>query len=375
MIDTNRMKLPRIGKWNPAAAKQWIQSKRMWAALMGVAVAGTLSGTVLLQVRAVTVFDGENQVQVRTLKQTVGELLEQQGIALGEKDEVSPALGMRLERQDSITIDRAFDLTLMNGTEPVTIRTTEKTVADVLVENGVVLGEMDVVSPALDTVVTPQTQIDVIRVAMDAVAEYVEVPYETVERPNSEMERGTRNVVQQGVAGQKEVVYNVVTQNGTQTAKDWVGERIVVEPVQEIVEYGTKSPLRQIETLSSRSGGHTAARQASTGDFSYSRVLTCNATAYDLSYESCGKYPGDPGYGVTASGMQAGPGVVAVDPRVIPLGTRLYIASNDGTADYGYAIAGDTGGAIKGNRVDLFFSTAAEVRQFGRRSVTVYVLD
>ena len=362
MIDTNRMKLPRIGKWNPAAAKQWIQSKRMWAALMGVAVAGTLSGAVLLQVRAVTVFDGENQVQVRTLKQTVGELLEQQGIALGEKDEVSPALGMRLERQDSITIDRAFDLTLMNGTEPVTIRTTEKTVADVLVENGVVLGEMDVVSPALDTVVTPQTQIDVIRVAMDAVAEYVEVPYETVERPNSELERGTRNVVQQGVAGQKEVVYNVVTQNGTQTAKDWVGERIVAEPVQEIVEYGTKSPLRQIETLSSRSGGHTAARQASTGDFSYSRVLTCNATAYDLSYESCGKYPGDPGYGVTASGMQAGPGVVAVDPRVIPLGTRLYIASNDGTADYGYAIAGDTGGAIKGNRVDLFFSTAAEVR-------------
>lgn len=375
MIDTNRMKLPRIGKWNPAAAKQWIQSKRMWAALMGVAVAGTLSGAVLLQVRAVTVFDGENQVQVRTLKQTVGELLEQQGIALGEKDEVSPALGMRLERQDSITIDRAFDLTLMNGTEPMTIRTTEKTVADVLVENGVVLGEMDVVSPALDTVVTPQTQIDVIRVAMDAVAEYVEVPYETVERPNSELERGTRNVVQQGVAGQKEVVYNVVTQNGTQTAKDWVGERIVAEPVQEIVEYGTKSPLRQIETLSSRSGGHTAARQASTGDFSYSRVLTCNATAYDLSYESCGKYPGDPGYGVTASGMQAGPGVVAVDPRVIPLGTRLYIASNDGTADYGYAIAGDTGGAIKGNRVDLFFSTAAEVRQFGRRSVTVYVLD
>ena len=154
-----------------------------------------------------------------------------------------------------------------------------------------------------------------------------------------------------------------------------MGERIVAEPVQEIVEYGTKSPLRQIETLSSRSGGHTAARQASTGDFSYSRVLTCNATAYDLSYESCGKYPGDPGYGVTASGMQAGPGVVAVDPRVIPLGTRLYIASNDGTADYGYAIAGDTGGAIKGNRVDLFFSTAAEVRQFGRRSVTVYVLD
>lgn len=73
--------------------------------------------------------------------------------------------------------------------------------------------------------------------------------------------------------------------------------------------------------------------------------------------------------------MKAGPGVVAVDPRVIPLGTRLYIASTDGTADYGYALPGDTGGAIKGNKIDLFFSTASQVRQFGRRNVTVYILD
>lgn len=374
MLNIKSMKLPKFQTWNLAAAKEWMLSKRMWAALFAAMTLLATTGGVMMQLRAVTVFDGENQVQLRTLKQTVGDVLAKEGIVLNEKDEVSPALNMKLRREDSIVIHRAFDITLMNGTEAVAVRTVGKPVSDVLIENGIVLGEMDVVSPALDTVVTAETQITVTRIAQNAVAEYVEIPYETIEKPNNQLDRGTRNVVQQGAAGQKEVVYNVVTHNGAEASKDWVGERIVTEPVNEIVEYGTKSPMRQAEMLSSRSGEHTA-RQASASGFSYSRVLTCNATAYDLSYESCGKHPGDPGYGVTASGMKAGPGVVAVDPRVIPLGTRLYIASNDGTADYGYAVAGDTGGAIKGNKIDLFFPTASQVRQFGRRNVTVYVLD
>ena len=66
---------------------------------------------------------------------------------------------------------------------------------------------------------------------------------------------------------------------------------------------------------------------------------------------------------------------MAVDPRVIPLGTRLYVQSLDGSSDYGFAVAEDTGGAIKGNKIDLFFETAEQVRQFGRRRVKVYILD
>ena len=72
--------------------------------------------------------------------------------------------------------------------------------------------------------------------------------------------------------------------------------------------------------------------------------------------------------------MKAGPGVVAVDPRVIPLGTKLYIESMDGWPDYGYAVAGDTGGAIKGNKIDLFYHSSKTVRQFGRRNVRVKIL-
>jgi 3D (Asp-Asp-Asp) domain-containing protein len=97
--------------------------------------------------------------------------------------------------------------------------------------------------------------------------------------------------------------------------------------------------------------------------------MTMVATAYDPGPVSTGKRPGDQGYGVTASGRRAGYGVVAVDPRVIPLGTRLFIPG------YGYAVAGDTGSAIKGNRIDLGFATYAEAVRFGRQTVTVYILE
>jgi 3D (Asp-Asp-Asp) domain-containing protein len=72
--------------------------------------------------------------------------------------------------------------------------------------------------------------------------------------------------------------------------------------------------------------------------------------------------------GITASGVRAGFGIIAVDPSVIPLGTKVFIPG------YGRAVAGDTGGAIQGHRVDLGFDSESAAIQFGRRPVTIYVL-
>ena len=94
-----------------------------------------------------------------------------------------------------------------------------------------------------------------------------------------------------------------------------------------------------------------------------------SSTAYDISFESCGKNPGDKYYGITASGIPVRPGIVAVDPRVIPLGTWLYVEG------YGIALAADKGGAIKGNRIDLFYESTKVVDRYGRKTVKVYVLD
>ena len=102
-------------------------------------------------------------------------------------------------------------------------------------------------------------------------------------------------------------------------------------------------------------------RRASSEPSRYSRSLSMVATAYTRYDEGCGNY--------TASGNLLHKGLVAVNPNIIPLGTRLYITG------YGYAVADDTGGDIKGNRIDLAFEGRAEAFQFGVQRVTVYIIN
>ena len=110
----------------------------------------------------------------------------------------------------------------------------------------------------------------------------------------------------------------------------------------------------------------------------YIKTIDVTATAYCLCQKCCGKSPSSPNYGRTASGLvivpNTGMKVLAVDPKVISLGTNVYVEGLNGAADYGYAVAADTGGAIKGNKVDLYFDTHQEALRWGRRTVRVYIL-
>lgn len=106
----------------------------------------------------------------------------------------------------------------------------------------------------------------------------------------------------------------------------------------------------------------------------YEGYLELEATAYCSCYECCGKHPGNKWYGITATGTRAKVGTIAVDPRVISLGTKVYIEGLYGANNYGYAVAEDTGGAIKGNIIDLYFNTHSETVAWGRQQVRVYIL-
>lgn len=106
-------------------------------------------------------------------------------------------------------------------------------------------------------------------------------------------------------------------------------------------------------------------------DLSNARVITCEATAYTAAADECWPYAD----GLTATGVKCQVGVVAVDPKVIPLKSKLYIETADGSFVYGYCTAEDTGGAIKGNKIDLAMDTKADCFQFGRRTVKVYILS
>lgn len=111
----------------------------------------------------------------------------------------------------------------------------------------------------------------------------------------------------------------------------------------------------------------------------YKDVIGATATAYCLCQKCCGKLPSHPSYGYTASGLRIVPGtgmkVIAVDPKVIPLGTKVYIDGLNGAWDYGNAIAADTGSAIKNLTIDLYMDTHSEALSWGRRSVNIYVVE
>ncbi len=345
-----------------------LASRLSQAILLVLAAVTVMTTSTLLSIKTVTVrVDGGRPKVITTLDKTVGQVLAHNNIAVGEHDIVSPPLASRLKENRSITIARAFPVDVDLGNERVVIYSAGRTVAESLTSNGIVLGEYDIVAPSLDSVVNKGTKINITQVAKDMITVEEDIAFRTISFPNSSLARGTTSIKTEGKVGKKERYYNVVSHNGEEISRELVGEKIVSQPVNQVVEYG----VSYYGTVVSRGN----IDRGNSENMAYSSVITCTATAYDLSYASCGKNPGDRGYGITASGMRAQRGVIAVDPRVIPLGTKLYIESTDSYPDYGYAIAGDTGGAIKGNRVDLFMDSYSEAIHFGRRKVNVYILS
>lgn len=247
--------------------------------------------------------------------------------------------------------------------------TTADTYREFIEENKISLSPDDVVSVNLDDSLSEENEISITRVASYILEVDEEIPYTSNSINDSSLSMGQTKVSQAGQKGIKRTNYEVVCVDGVEISRTYAGEYIAKEPVNEVISVGT-APV--VTTVASNSSNQIATVGGET--FNYKKVLTCQATAYDLSFQSTGKYPGHPAYGITASGTHAKVGTVAVDPRVIPLGTKMYIVSTDGSVVYGYCTAEDTGGAIKGNKVDLFYNTTSECLQFGRRSVYVYIL-
>ena len=298
------------------------------------------------------------------------------------------------------------EVQINNKGKKLVVKTMGKTVDDVLRENEIKTDRDDIISPQLEQMVGPLSKIEIKDAAAQVahldsktnivetsylinssksetkkednaktkvledkekktekfVVKKVKVPYKTVKKENPDMEKGKTKVLASGENGLEERTYKIVYQNGKEVSSKLVDKKVVNKPVNKVVAEGTK---RTRVLLTSR------------GDsLRYKRCIEMRASAYDASYESTGKSPGHPAYGITATGIRAKKGVVAVDPSVIPLGSRLYVESiQNGVSSYGYALAADTGGAIKGNKIDLFFQTAREVNNWGVRKVKVYVLE
>lgn len=256
--------------------------------------------------------------------------------------------------------DAALTVTVTADGETQTLGVDNGTVETALAAAHIVLGEDDVVKPSLKTALKDGLAITVTRVAFVERVELESIPFKTVEKVNASLAEGDKKKAQVGAEGIRERVFCDKVVDGKVTSSKELRSSVVTEPTDEIWQIGKKH-----SAIVKPAG---VVIDASGKPKQYKSCLTGVATAYTSDRGNAGT--------VTASGLPAQVGVVAVDPSVIPLGSELYITSPDGAVVYGYAIAGDTGGAMLSGEVlvDLFYDTYDECIQFGRRTMNVYIL-
>ena len=227
----------------------------------------------------------------------------------------------------------------------VGLSTSAQTVGDLLALLDISLSHLDRCTPSLDTSLTNGLEVTIERVTCRELVEDALVPARTVVLADRDLPAGFTKILARGRDGRLRRVWRIWEKDGQETTRGIIKERVLAEAKDTVVLRGTYgAPTRG-------------------GDWRHPLVM--EATAYDPGPRSCGKYAS----GYTATGARAVKGVVAVDDRVLPMGTRLYIPG------YGFAVAADRGSAIKGMRIDLCFATYRQAMQFGRRKVKVYVLD
>ena len=384
--------------------KRWIY-RLIAIAVMAAALAGLLSQTVFAQ-NSYVITDGGNVTVYKSFSTDPDVVLDEAGIELSEEDTYTTTYN---DGGYCIDIQRMQTVTVVNQGNRSVMNTYGETVSELLDRMGIELCEDDVLSCDVDMKTYDGMTVKVVRRDVQLLQYEEKIPYETKYYEDPELAPGEEIVLIEGVDGLVRYNAEVTYENGVEVSREILEEDVLTDSVTKLVVRG---PNRQITSQpgqnkeGSRNDGETeptsapdngateptgnntpttavpttptettaapSAPSASGGTlttssgmtYTYTEAITVSCTAY-----SCG---GSPGY--TYSGTLARVGAVAVDPNYIPLGTRMYIVSNDGQYVYGYCVAEDIGGGIKGYKVDLYFDTFAECYQFGVRTCTAYIL-
>ena len=319
-------------------------------------VAAVSPGTLrigITRARPVNVFVDTMQVELSTPAGTVAGVLADLGMTVREEDLVRPSLDTPVTAGLSIRLAKARSVNLKLDGKDEVLYTQARTVSDVLQVMGVELGPEDSVSPAPGTIVTNGMSIVIglTRHTNESVDE--SIPPATVYESDPSLPAGQVKVVP-GVPGLRRTTYGVTYKNGVETARTATSSSMVRQAV----------PTRHL-TGSSAGGPGTLDVPGYTGP--YARKLHVRATWYNASHGAWARE--DPNYGLTRSGVMLEYGMCAVDPNVIPLGTRFYVPN------YGICLAADTGGLVKGNHVDLGFPEEAGPNPWNTQNLDIYILD
>ena len=355
-----------------------IARTQVLAALSLTLIGGVLALTVTGMKNDVYISDGERVTAFSTLENGTERLLAHAGVNVQSDDELvrNDTAGGHI----SIEVLRAFNVSVVADGKKTTLKMTGGNVGDALKKVGVQTTESDQINSSVDKDLTKDMEIVVQKVMGKMKVSTKTIPFSIQKKYTNKLYIGKTKVERKGKDGMQTVVTEQGIINGNVVSSKVVSTTVTKAPVDQILLVGTKSLPAAKKTApkkpaddSSKKAPKTDEKPASGKTFkdskgktvSYRKLLTGKGTAYTA-----------PKGAKTSTGRKAQYGVVAVNPKIIPYGTKLYICSADGKFVYGYAVAGDTGGALRSGRalVDLFYNTRSQCLRFGRRNVKVYVL-
>jgi uncharacterized protein YabE (DUF348 family) len=306
----------------------------------------------VMRSRMVIVNEDGNRVSLETTQPTLGEALAAAGYVLYEGDRISPPLWTPITTDNlEATLERATPVIVQADGNRLEARTHQTTVGGVLSELGLALNGQDYVLPAPDAALQAGQVIRLVRVREEVVSEEAPIPYPTTYIPDPDLELDQQQEVQPGHEGTLRRQVRIRYEDGAEVSRVPAGEWVVAQPEARVIRYGTRIVIRTLETPY--------------GDIQYWRRLHVLATSY-CPLTASDKQPGDPFYGLSATGVEVHRGVVAVDPRAINMFTFMYVP------EYGFGQALDIGGAVKGLRIDLGYDDANYVQWY--KWVDIYLL-
>ena len=366
-----------------------------------------LSQTAFAQ-NTYVITDGERIVIHTSSATDPAEVLDEAGLTLGSDDTYTTQGG---DGVSEITVRRNLTILIDNCGKELTLEASAGTVKALLEQLDIMPDENSTVSVALDTPLYDGMEIAITRTILSTETYTKAIPYETTYYEDDTLPIGTQAVISEGRNGEMICTAEVTYRNGVETNRNVIKQILNRQATPRIIAIGTADPLADIdfsqfdisdsndtvaeeyppeqttpeeesepedndpveenepadEEIDYPIIGENTITTASGEVLTYTHTMTVEATAYTKTDAGCDDW--------TATGTLARYGAIAVDPSVIPYGTRMYIVSWDGSVVYGYATAEDCGGAINGARVDLYYDTYEECIQFGRRDCIIYFLS
>ncbi|SDX76094.1 ubiquitin-like domain-containing protein [Paenibacillus sp. PDC88] len=343
------------------------------------------------------VVDGKVQT-LETREGMLSEVLDEHSIAVSPHDEVSMSLSDEIEDGDRVTINRAVAINVTADGETEQVYTTQDTVKEALAAHSIEVSEDDKVYPAADTAVKADLNIRVVRVTKQTASQEASIPFKVIKTADPSLYKGDNRVIQSGKEGVIVQTIEKTFQDGELVSKKMTGKKVQTNRVDKVIAVGTKKKPEPVQetvvasaseaeaataTASKASNASSSKSSANLADkvkkvsassdsdsvtkdgvtFKAKKVLSnVSMTAYSSEQEGIGTK--------TASGTRVQEGrTIAVDPDVIPLGWWVYIEG------VGFRRAEDTGGAIKGNKIDVYYDSLEQALNFGRKKgKTVYVI-